>query len=123
MYDIFSPCHLPLATCYSFMVLEITKEPAKVLREPSAEVEQSKINTPAMKKLAADMRETMFAANGIGIAAPQVGLGIRLIIVLGADGPMTVFNPKIIKKSLLMGPSEEGCLSVPKKYGVVKRYK
>lgn len=105
------------------MVLEITKEPAKVLREPSREVESVEITTAKMTKLITDMTETMFAANGIGIAAPQVGVGIRTIVVLGPDGPLTVFNPEIIKKSLRTTPSEEGCLSVPKKYGTVKRYR
>lgn len=103
------------------MVLEIIKEPAKVLRARSAEVEPKAITTKEMQKLVVDMKETMLAANGIGIAAPQVGIGIRLIIVLGTEGPITVFNPSIAKKSLRGVDSEEGCLSVPKKYGTVKR--
>ena len=103
------------------MVLEITKEPTKILRERAKEVAQKEMTSPEMKKLVDDMKETMFAANGIGIAAPQVAKGIRLIIVLGQEGPITVFNPEIIKKSLRGVDSEEGCLSVPKKYGAVKR--
>lgn len=115
--------HYQLLTTNSCMILEITKEPAKVLRERAREVEPSEINAMAMQKLVADMKETMFAANGIGLAAPQVNQGLRLIIVFDGDQPITVFNPKIIKKSLLTVPSEEGCLSVSKKYGTVKRYK
>ncbi len=105
------------------MVLEITKEPTKILRERAKEVNPKEMTTPQMKQLILDMKETMFAANGIGIAAPQVNKSIRLIIVLGTDGPITVFNPEIKKKSLRGVISEEGCLSVPKKYGTVKRYR
>lgn len=105
------------------MVLEIVKEPAKVLRGRAAEIDPKEITTAAMKKLMRDMKETMFAANGIGLAAPQVGLAKRIIIVLGPDGPFGVFNPKIEKHSLLVTSSEEGCLSVTKKYGMVKRFK
>ncbi len=105
------------------MVLEIIKEPAEVLRARAMEVDQEKITTPAMKKLMADMKETMFAANGIGLAAPQINLGQRVIVVLGPDGPIGVFNPVIKRKSLRVTLSEEGCLSVPKQYGTVKRYR
>lgn len=105
------------------MVLEITKEPTKILRERAKEIDPKEMTTSQMQQLVLDMKETMFAANGIGIAAPQVGKGIRLIIVLGPEGPITVFNPCITKKSLRGLISEEGCLSVPKKYGTVKRYR
>lgn len=72
--------------------------------------------------LAEDMAETMFANDGVGIAAPQVGILKRLIVVSIDDGKnvYTVVNPEIVKAS---GKriSDEGCLSVPKRREAVER--
>lgn len=84
----------------------------------------------SLRKLAEDMFETMTEANGIGLAAPQVGILQRLIVVeipkdLEFDGSdafeAIIVNPEIIKSSG-KAIAEEGCLSVPGWYGEVERY-
>ncbi len=95
----------------------------KVLRKNAEPV--SKI-TPELKKLAEDMLETMYAAPGIGLAAPQVGESIRLMVVDVREGeepqnPYIFFNPEIVEKkgSYI---DEEGCLSFPGIYANVPRF-
>ena len=67
-----------------------------------------------------DMYETMEAANGVGLAAPQVGLLRRIVVIDVGEGRIELINPEIIKTSGEQdGP--EGCLSVPGEYGLVKR--
>lgn len=80
-----------------------------------------------MRKLATDMRETMFRAKGIGLAAPQVGHNIRLVLVLLNCGTpqqntITMFNPEVSNLSEDMEVMEEGCLSLPKLFGDVRRH-
>ena len=67
-----------------------------------------------------DMAETMNQANGVGLAAPQVGILRRVVVVDTGDGILELVNPTIIETD---GEQEgpEGCLSVPGKYGLVKR--
>lgn len=60
---------------------------------------------------------------GIGLAAPQVGTNKRIIIVQTKNGPTAFINPKIFSTSLFKNSGEEGCLSVPGVWGVVKRFK
>ena len=77
--------------------------------------------TPAILTLLDDMAETMHAADGVGLAAPQVGILRRIAIVETEPGQLIeLINPKIIAYS---GEQEgsEGCLSLPNQYGVVKR--
>jgi len=73
--------------------------------------------------LAEDLEETMIKKEGIGLAAPQVGENIRLIVINTKKGPILMFNPKIMKKSWLKEWGEEGCLSVPLVFGDVNRHK
>lgn len=96
-----------------------------------------KLPDPGLKRLVADMFETMHANNGVGLAAPQVGLPIRLCIVElppeieeREDGTTVVvapaeqfvlINPKIVKSSGEEVLREEGCLSLPGWYGQVPR--
>lgn len=73
-----------------------------------------------------DMVETMYAANGIGLAAPQVGVLERIIVVDVHEkdeprNPIRLANPEIIWSSEDKGPCEEGCLSVPEQYADVIR--
>ncbi|TAK03736.1 peptide deformylase [Patescibacteria group bacterium] len=103
--------------------LAVLRSPAPTLREPSVEVPVSAIKTPRMEKLVADMVETMKLENGVGIAAPQVGVNERVIIVETGAGPEAFVNPVITRRSLRKADSEEGCLSVPGVYGIVKRHK
>lgn len=76
--------------------------------------------TPKIAQLIEDMIETMYEANGVGLAAPQVGIRRRLVVIDVGDGPMVLINPEILEVS---GEQigAEGCLSVPGKQGTVKR--
>ena len=73
-----------------------------------------------LHKLLDDMAETMDDANGVGLAAPQVGILRRVVVVDTGEGILELINPELIETS---GEQEgaEGCLSVPGKYGLVKR--
>jgi peptide deformylase len=88
-----------------------------VLRERAREVESF---DRSLARLADDMIETMHEAPGVGLAAPQVGRSIRLIVFDIGDGPRALVNPIL---SQLRGEQlgEEGCLSVPGLYFPVKR--
>ena len=77
--------------------------------------------TPRIIKLLDDMTETMRAADGVGLAAPQVGVLRRVVVIETPDeGLIELINPKIIAYSGEQ-ESEEGCLSVPGRWGVTKR--
>jgi peptide deformylase len=80
----------------------------------------------ATKKLMADMLETMYEAPGIGLAAPQVGALKRVIVVDAARDeepprPLKMANPEVLWKSEELKEYEEGCLSLPEEYDMVKR--
>ena len=83
--------------------------------------------TDARRALAADMLETMYDAPGIGLAAPQVGVMERLIVVdcVREEGeaprPLVMFNPEIVARSDAVRAYEEGCLSIPDQYAEVTR--
>lgn len=104
-------------------ILPIVKDGDPILRIRSHEVEVRALSTPEIRSLIADMVETMYSANGIGIAAPQVGVGKRLCIVETDHGPICLINPVITTASWKKIKDEEGCLSVPGKYGPVMRAK
>jgi peptide deformylase len=80
-----------------------------------------------LRALAADMLETMYDAPGIGLAAPQVGQGVRLLVMdcVKEEGeaprPMTMFNPEIVAASDETSVYEEGCLSIPEQFAEVTR--
>ncbi len=101
--------------------LDLVFNPDPRLRERSKEIEINEISS--LLGLCADMEETMRANDGVGLAAPQIGKNIRLILVLTNDGAKPMFNPIIQKQSLLSEWGEEGCLSIPKTFGDVKRHK
>lgn len=83
--------------------------------------------TAEMRALADDMLETMYDAPGIGLAAPQVGVLSRLIVMDcvkeedAAPQPMVLFNPEVTWSSEETNVYEEGCLSIPEQYGEVTR--
>ncbi|UWR44772.1 peptide deformylase [Phaeobacter inhibens] len=83
----------------------------------------------ALRMLADDMLETMYAAPGIGLAAPQIGVMDRLIVldcVKEEDGParpLVMFNPEVVASSDETNVYEEGCLSIPDQYAEVTRPK
>lgn len=95
----------------------------QVLRAKSSEVK--KIDRK-IKKLVSDMTDTMNAADGLGIAAPQVGVNLRIFIArLNFNTPQEVIvpmvNPEIVHRSKEIEKGEEGCLSLPKRFGIVPR--
>ena len=98
--------------------LKIVKFGEPALRKVSRPVEEI---TPRIHTLLDDMLETMHAANGVGLAGPQVGILRRIAVVEVEEGEVfELINPKIIA---FAGEQEgaEGCLSVPGRYGLVKR--
>jgi len=99
---------------------KIIKYPDSVLRNKSEPVSEI---TEEIKKLGQDMVETMVAAQGIGLSAPQVGELKRVIVVQTEKGPKVFINPQIIKKSKETEIEEEGCLSFPNFFLKIKRPK
>jgi len=99
-------------------ILEIKEYGEPVLREKALPVEEV---TSEILNLIKDMIETMYTASGVGLAASQVGVPKRIILVDGEeDGLMVLINPMIIKSEGEV-VAEEGCLSVPDIYSQVKR--
>ena len=76
--------------------------------------------TPRLKTLIEDMYETMYDADGVGLAAPQVGVLGRICVIDIGEGPVTLINPEVLETSGEQ-TGNEGCLSVPGKTGVVTR--
>ena len=98
--------------------LKILKVGDEALRKVCRPVDEV---TPRIKILLDDMTETMRAADGVGLAAPQVGVLRRIVVIETPDeGLIELINPKIIAYSGEQ-ESEEGCLSVPGRWGVTKR--
>ena len=117
-------------------ILKILKYPEKSLLQPSEPVEivDNKLDEKTLS-LIEDMGETMFAAPGVGLAAPQIGINKRIIVYDTMAGieqdpeeehPIKKFkaliNPEIIKKTGSIISENEGCLSVPELTSDVKRY-
>ncbi len=103
-------------------LFEIVKHPTPSLRERSTEVDPAEITTPEFQAYLDRLAATMLVKDGVGIASPQVGRNIRVIVVLMDDMPTCFINPEITKTSVAMQESEEGCLSVPNVYGLVERH-
>ena len=76
--------------------------------------------TPRTEVLIEDMLDTMYESNGVGLAAPQVGILKRIVVIDVGEGPIVLINPEIIEASGEQ-TGDEGCLSVPRKAGVVTR--
>ena len=89
----------------------------EILRKKAKEVTEM---TPRIEELIDDMFETMYETNGVGLAAPQVGIRKRLVVIDCGDQPLVLINPEIIETRGEQTGSE-GCLSVPGKVGVVTR--
>ena len=102
---------------------QILIEPNEILRQKSHEVESV---TKDIQILMDDMLETMYAAPGIGLAAIQIGIPKRIIVLdieqkEGKKNPLFFINPEIIKKSKNLSTYEEGCLSVPGQFAEIDR--
>ena len=74
-----------------------------------------------LAELIEDMKETMQHANGVGLAAPQVGVLRRIVVVDAGDEIVELVNPEIVSKSDELQTGVEGCLSLPGEYGIVTR--
>jgi peptide deformylase len=105
-------------------IREIIKLPDRLLKKVSKPVTAV---TPEIRGLLDDMLETMYAAPGIGLAAVQIGIPQRLVVVdIVRDedkprNPMAFINPEIVWASEELREHEEGCLSIPEVFDVVKR--
>ncbi|MGN1090955.1 MAG: peptide deformylase [Alphaproteobacteria bacterium] len=106
------------------MKLKIIELPNPILRQVSKEVKQVDED---VKITLADMLETMYKANGAGLAAPQVGLLKRMVVIDAArkgeePAPYKMVNPKIVWHSDELQECQEGCLSIPNQYAPVQRF-
>ena len=112
------------------MILPVYLYGQPVLRKEAEDVPK---DTPDLKQLIANMYETMYSAEGVGLAAPQVGLSLRLLVidadVMGDDFPeckgfkRAMVNPDIIEQSEEEVSMDEGCLSLPGIHEKVSRAK
>ena len=89
----------------------------EILRKTAKEVTEM---TPKIRELIDDMFDTMYEANGCGLAAPQVGIRKRIVVIDCGDDPIVLINPVILETSGEQ-TGQEGCLSVPGKVGIVTR--
>ena len=76
--------------------------------------------TPRTQELISDMLDTMYDANGVGLAAPQVGILKRIVVIDIGEGPVVLVNPEILETSGEQ-TGQEGCLSLPGQAGIVTR--
>ncbi|GAA5182754.1 peptide deformylase [Acinetobacter kookii] len=112
-------------------ILPVAQRGERILTVTASEVAQAELNSPWLKELAAAMHATMLERNGVGIAAPQVYVSKRVIIVASCPNPrypdapemdaLVMVNPEILEKSELTVLGEEGCLSVPDERGQIAR--
>lgn len=89
----------------------------EVLTKKSREIKEV---TPRIRELIDDMLDTLYDANGVGLAAPQVGVLKRLVVIDVGEGPIVLINPVILESSGEQ-TGDEGCLSLPGKAGEVTR--
>ena len=106
-------------------IKKILVEPNKLLRKVSQPVKE--VNKD-VQNIMDDMLETMYSANGIGLAAIQIGIPKNLIVIdlltkEKKKDPLFFVNPKIIKKSSKMSKYDEGCLSIPDTFIEIERPK
>jgi peptide deformylase len=104
-------------------ILEILKEPDPILRQKSTPVKQV---DREIKKLMNNMLDTMYAAPGIGLAAVQVGILKRVVVIdiskeANKNEPICLVNPEITWKSDILEKKQEGCLSIPDYFADIKR--
>ena len=98
-------------------IFPIRVYPDPVLRSPAAPVEDI---DATIERLVDDMLETMYDAPGVGLAAPQIGIPLRVIVFDIGEGPHVLINPELVETSGKW-EFEEGCLSVPERYWPINR--
>lgn len=111
-------------------MLPIINEPNPILHKKTADMKPADILEKKYKELIKNMVKTLYAKEGAGIAAPQVGHSARICVIAknfnefdDKKKDLILINPVWEKKSVLKATDEEGCLSVPNIFGKVKRYK
>ena len=104
-------------------ILDIVTHPTPSLNEVSEKIDLSRLKNKDFKVLVEDMKLTMIKKDGVGLAAPQVGKNIRMIVINTKDGKLCLINPEITKKSWRTEFGEEGCLSLPGIFCDIKRSK
>ena len=117
-----------MPSAYQPKNLKIVLHPNPRLRKISLEIPAEEIQKEKFQELLLDMAETMRNKDGAGLAAPQIGKNIRLIVIAAEKKPIFMINPRLTKKSWAKEVEDEGCLSVLNKegeilYGPVERYK
>jgi peptide deformylase len=109
-------------------ILKVARMGHPVLRERGRPVEKADLRNPLLQKLIDDMIETMHDYNGVGLAAPQVHVGLRLFVALlhedpdSTTGATVVINPEIVPNGPARADDWEGCLSIPDIRGPVPRF-
>ncbi|CAG9465161.1 unnamed protein product [Pedinophyceae sp. YPF-701] len=106
--------------------LSVIKYPDPRLRATNADLSPECFDDPRLQELAQAMFEVMYDDDGVGLAAPQVGVNVRLMVFnevgeRGKGEEVVLINPRIVTKSKKQVLGEEGCLSFPGIYGDVKR--
>lgn len=100
------------------MILEIKKYPDPVLKKRTEKVKEI---TPEIRELIFNMKETLEPKKGVGLAAPQVGISKKVIVVRAKKKLLAFINPEIIKRSFKKTSDTEGCFSFPGLWLEIKR--
>ncbi|MCI5896006.1 MAG: peptide deformylase [Candidatus Aphodousia sp.] len=103
-------------------ILPIVQFPDPILEKPCAEITEI---TADVRQLATDMAETMYKAPGVGLAAPQIGQSLRMVVIDVSEDKnnlLTLINPEIIEFGEEVCTGEEGCLSLPGIWEKVERH-
>jgi len=103
------------------MIRPIIHSPNKILSTPSSAVDNFSVSS--IKNLIEDLKDTVVSENGVGIAAPQIGQSLRVIVINYQKEPYAIINPEITWRANGTSFLEEGCLSVPDIFVKVERPK
>jgi len=103
--------------------LPLVFHPNPLLNQVAKPIDLARIQDPVFQQLLDDMVETMIAEQGIGLAAPQIGISERFVIVQMGQTADAFINPEIVDHTWRTLWYEEGCLSIPGVYGKVKRFR
>ncbi len=102
----------------------LTVRPIRYLGDPVLRRQAKKVRRPdeSIRRLVDDMIESMVAAQGVGLAAPQIGVGLRVVVIgMPDEEPFALLNPVVVKRSGERRMEGEGCLSVPGYRGELTR--
>ncbi len=102
----------------------LTVRPIRYLGDPVLRRQAKKVRRPddSIRRLVDDMIESMVAAQGVGLAAPQIGVGLRVVVIgMPDEEPFALLNPVVVKRSGERRMEGEGCLSVPGYRGALTR--